>query len=212
VETRTGFHRRIPVVTWGTLLLMVTASLGTLEHIETAVQRWGLYPERALTEPSLDWITSFFLHADVYHLLSNAYFLAVFGDNVEEHLGRGRMLLLIVLSALVGELAHVLLDPRGDLPLIGASAGISGVIVLYGLLFPRARLTVLVLFVLPLTLPALGMLGIWAGLQFVGAAQQLVGMSAVSATAHLGGALVGVGFWLRERLGRRPRIAAMLAP
>ena len=73
---------------------------------------------------------------------------------------------------------------------------------LYALLFPRARITVLLAVIVPLTLPALAMLGVWGVLQVVGAAQQLAGVSAVSALAHLGGALVGLGFWWTLR---RPR-------
>lgn len=208
VETSTQTLRRLPLVTWTVVAVMVIASFLAFAQPTDVLSGWGLLPSDPLRHGGLDWITSFFLHADIYHLASNAYFLVVFGDNVEEHLGHRKMLLLLVLSALLGDLAHLAIDPRASLPLVGASGGISGVLALYALLFPRARITVLLLVIVPLTLPALWMLGLWGGLQLVGAAQQLAGISAVSALAHLGGAAVGFGFWW---FLRKPRPAAVTA-
>ena len=126
VETGTRAVERLPLVTWSALAVMLVASLFSFTLPFEAVADWGLLPADPLRHGGLDWISSFFLHADVYHLASNAYFLAVFGDDVEEHIGHRKMLLLLVLSTLLGDLAHLALDPRADLPLIGASGGISG--------------------------------------------------------------------------------------
>ncbi len=98
-----------------------------------------------------------------------------------------------------GDALHIALDPHSPIPSIGASGGISGVVVFYGLQFPQARLVVLMRYLLfwPLPMRARTALLLWILLQLLGAWMQIAGVSRVSSLAHLGGAGVGMLFWLK---------------
>ena len=128
------------------------------------------------------------------HLLGNLYFLMVFDRRVEYALGAGKNLLLLMGSAAAGCLAHLFFDGRPDIPLNGASGGISGAMLFYAIRFRRSRFW---FFIAGrwMRLPALAFMGIWVVLQFKGAALQHYGYSSVSAFAHLGVAAAGVLFW-----------------
>jgi membrane associated rhomboid family serine protease/Zn-finger nucleic acid-binding protein len=198
---------RWPWVTWLTLLLMAATAFWTFNSAPETYRSWGLLPNEPWRHGGLSFVTSFFLHADWWHLVGNAAFLYVFGDNVEDFLGHWRYILLLVLSAICGDAIHLVFAPRGDLPLIGASGGISGVIVFYALAFPRARLVYFLrvgFYFRWVRFPAWGGLIMWILLQVVGAFQQLAGHSHVSSLGHLGGAVAGVGFWLVMRRTLRP--------
>lgn len=134
--------------------------------------------------------------------LPGVYFLFVFGDNVEDALGKGRYLAVLLLAALVGDLGHIAFDPRAEIPLIGASGGISALVLFYALKYPRARLGILFwifFYVRWLRIPAYAYVGFWVVLQLLGAYQQVAGVTNISALAHLGGAAVGVAAWLLTR-------------
>jgi len=88
----------------------------------------------------MTFLTSFFLHADILHLVGNMYLLLAFGGGVEDYLSRKRFGLLLIAATLAGGLGHTILDPHSNIPLIGASGGISGIITFYALQFPRSRL------------------------------------------------------------------------
>ena len=178
---------------------MVTVGAFTYSDLDEYVQQWGLIPAQAWRFGGLTFLTSFFLHAGPIHLIGNAYFLIIFGDNVEDYLGRLRYLALLVLASLLGDGLHILLEPRSEMPCIGASGGISGIIVYYALQFPRARLGIILgcwYFFRWFYFPAYFALVCWLGLQGLIAYFQVSGLSNVSALAHLGGAGVGVGAWL----------------
>ena len=142
----------------------------------------------------LTFITSFFLHGGIIHLLGNLYFLLIFGDNVEDFLGKAKYLLLIGLSAFAGDILHIVADPRAQVPSIGASGGIAGVLVYYCLQFPKAKVGLLIWFRW-IRIPVGWMLAFWVAGQILGTVKQLSGFGSVSALAHLGGAIVGVLFW-----------------
>ena len=134
-----------------------------------------------------------------FHLLGNLYFLVVFGDNSEDVLGKTRYLLLIVLATFTGHAAQILSDPSGTIPCIGASGGISGVLAYYCLRFPRARVGIILFFVRWIRMPAGGLLILWILLQIITAMKNSLGIANVAVFAHLGGAAVGVLFWLFTR-------------
>lgn len=189
----------VPVVTWlAALACALVFGVSWWLGLDAVIKEWGFVPARASRHGCLTAVTSFFLHAGWAHLLGNLYFLASFGDDVEEHLGHLRFALLLGAAALGGVLVHGLLEPRQELPLVGASGGISGCILFYALQFPRARIGVLV-WPLWLNLPAYAMLGLWVGWQTWIAWQQMHGLSQVSALGHFGGATVGLLAWLMER-------------
>lgn len=189
----------IPWITWGIVFCCILAYLYSFRNIEVLADALGFIPREALRLGGITLLTSFFLHGGFWHLLGNMYFLLVFGDNVEDHLGRWFYIGLILLSHVVGTIFHFLGDPRSDIPCIGASAGISGVIVFYGLQFPRAKLGLLIRlwFVFKwLRFSAVWGLVAWILLQMWMAYEQVAGVTNVSALAHLGGATVGLIAWI----------------
>lgn len=202
VEVEQADLKNLPWVTWGLTAFISVVSIMTFSTLEQAVRNYGLIPAQALRYGGLTLLTSFLLHGGILHLIGNMYFLVVFGDNVEDYLGRWRYLLLILLAAFAGDFLHIALDPRPEIPAIGASGGISGIIVFYALKFPRARLGFLMRFLFYfrwIRMPAHAFVLIWVILQLIGAMQQAAGTTNVSSLAHLGGAAVGFWFWLNWR-------------
>lgn len=165
----------------------------------------GLVHLPALVPLPLTILSSMFLHADVLHLIGNLWFLWLFGDNVEDRLGKPRFLSFYLLAGVGGALAQIMLSPSSAIPMIGASGAIAGVLGGYLVLFPHARVVsfVAIPFLWHLTaVPAWVFLGIW----FVG--QFFLGGSAVAWMAHVGGFLVGmllVRLMARRDLGDRWR-------
>ncbi len=200
VESDAPPEERTPWLTWALSISIIAVSALAFPHLKDTVDRFGLVPAQATRLHGLTFLTSFFLHGGVFHLIGNLYFLFVFGDNVEDFLGRFRYLALIALAAFVGDLAHIAIDPGSQIPSIGASGGISGVITFYALQFPRVRLEFLVQWGLAffnwIRMPAWFALILWILLQSLGALKQAAGVSSVSAAAHLGGAAVGLVLWL----------------
>ncbi len=201
VETETAAFMHRPWLTWGlsaAILAVGYAGLSGIFDLETTVKNFGLVPAELWRYGGLTFLASFFLHGSLLHLLGNTYFLMVFGDNVEDYLGKGRYLWLLFLADLVGNVFHVALDPRSTMPVVGASGGISGLIAFYALRFPRARIGISLRFYV-LSMRALFAFVLWIVLQIVGVWEQIMGLSNVSSLAHLGGAVVGLFFWLRAR-------------
>jgi membrane associated rhomboid family serine protease len=189
-------HR--PIATWLLSAIIISVSLIAFSDLKTAVENWGLVPANFLRHHGLTFVSSFLLHGGILHLVGNMYFLIVFGDNVEDVLGKSRFLLLILVAAIAGDIAHILADPSSTRPCIGASGGISAVIAYYALRFPRAHIGLLILFRW-VRMKAFLLFLLWVAVQFFIAYMQLSGFSNVSAFAHLGGAAVGVIFWLFTR-------------
>jgi membrane associated rhomboid family serine protease len=148
-----------------------------------------LDPSLAIVPDDATFITYSFLHLDFWHLASNMLFLWVFGDNVEDALGHIKFLIFYLICAAAGAALHGLVGPSSEGPLIGASGAISGVVAAYFLLHPRVRVWVLVLFRIPLPLPAFIPLALWIVQQFAMLALDLDGM--VSWGAHVGGIIAG---------------------
>jgi membrane associated rhomboid family serine protease len=135
------------------------------------------------------FLTYMFLHGGFLHLIGNMLFLWVFGDNVEHAMGRLRFLIFYLACGVAGGFAHYLSMPDSNVPLIGASAAISGIVAAYLMLFPYAKVWVLVLMRLPLKLAARWVLGAWIVFQIfnviVMADQQTAWW------AHIGGLAAG---------------------
>jgi len=187
VERQASQTEQLPWLTWCIAVGCIFFTMIALPDLEQMIDRFGLVPAHPLRYGGLTLLTSFFLHAGWLHLLGNVYFLLVFGDNVEDYLGKGRFVLLLLGATLGGALLHIALDPHSHIPCVGASGGISGVIAFYALAFPHAKLGLLIRFWLYfrwLWLPAWGAFVLWLLLQLL---------------AHLGGAAVGMAFWLLAR-------------
>lgn len=190
-----------PLMTW-TLAAVITLISIAAWQWPVLLFQFSLVPAFAWRLGGITFLTSFFLHGGIAHLLSNLYFLLIFGDNVEDYLGRWRYLLLLLAATLAGDVFHMSVERNSMAGLIGASGGISGLVVFYGLQFPRARLLVMIFRFFPLRIRAIHALLIWFLLQILGAAAQLDGFTNVAYTAHLGGGAAGFLFWLiwRNRL------------
>jgi membrane associated rhomboid family serine protease len=142
--------------------------------------------------------TSMFMHGGWLHIIGNMLFLWVFGNNVEDRMGRARFVLFYLLAGTVAVYAQSLLDTAGTVPTIGASGAVAGVLGGYILLHPRARVVTLVFIIFFVTLieiPAMILLGVWAVLQFLPALGQLgadVSGEEIAYVAHVGGFLFGL--------------------
>ena len=195
-----GFGPDKPWLTWVTASAITAVSILTLiqvylSPVQDIIDGWGLIPKHAWRHHGLTFITSFFIHGSVWHLLGNLYFLIVFGGTVERYAGSWRWLLIIGVATLIGGGLDVAIQPQGSLPLIGASGGISGLLVYYGLKFPHAQLGVFFRFEWR-EISAWRVLTFWILLQIVGSFLQVKGLSHVASLAHLGGGIAGAVFWL----------------
>ncbi len=189
----------LPIMTWLIIIMTCIISIGTFANSNHFIRIFGFIPAQPFRDCGLTMISSFFLHAGWYHLLGNMYFLYIFGDNVEDILGKWKFLLLLLLSTLAGDLLHMMIGGKSEIPCIGASGGISGIITFYALQFPGAKLGILFRFghmFRWISFPAVIGLVLWILMQAYGVWQQLNGFSNVSALAHLGGAAVGFALWI----------------
>ena len=199
---------RYHYVTLGLVVACTVAFLLQISGGEQSYQR-GLYgfgivpavlaggaelePGLAVVPSYLTLVTSLFLHGDFMHLLGNMLFLWVFGDNIEDSMGHRRFLVFFLVCGVIAGVGHVLSDPASELPTIGASGAVSGVIGAYIVLHPKVKVWVLAFVWMPLKLPAYVVLGLWALLQFV---NPLLGdgeASNVAWWAHIAGFAAGAG-------------------
>lgn len=198
-------HVAFPYVTYGliglnVLIFLIQLALPNAYGFEELAVEYGMIPVvvRDVVPQPLAWLpdwanlfTYSFLHAGWLHLLSNMLFLWIFGDNIEDAMGHVRFLIFYLLCAMLAGLAHIAFNAASTAPLIGASGAVSGVMGAYIVLFPHARVFVLVRIVIPIPLPipALWMLGVWIITQVVNV---LAGsQEPVAWWAHLGGVVAG---------------------
>jgi membrane associated rhomboid family serine protease len=144
------------------------------------------------------WLTVFssmFLHGSVLHLGGNMLYLWVFGNNIEDVLGHGRFAVFFLVTGALGALSHALTAPGSSIPMIGASGAISGVLGAYVLLFPWARVQVVIpigIFPYMVHVPAVIVLGLWIAMQVLNAMFNVGGLEGgVAWSAHVGGFVAG---------------------
>jgi membrane associated rhomboid family serine protease len=147
----------------------------------------------------LTLLTSMFMHGGLLHLLGNMLFLWIFGNNIEDSMGRFRFIAFYLAGGLVALLAQTLLEPDSTAPTIGASGAVAAVLGGYALLYPRARvktLVIIIFFITLIELPALLVLGLWFLIQVLYGtaelAQPVGGMGGVAYFAHIGGFIFGL--------------------
>jgi membrane associated rhomboid family serine protease len=221
---------RTPYVTVGLITSCVVVFLWQIslgpQGFQIAVHSFGfipgvllvdeirLDPEIAVVPAPLTLLTSMFMHGDFLHLAGNMLFLWVFGNNIEDACGHVRFLAFYLLCGLAAALAQALPDPASLIPMIGASGAVSGVLGAYLLLFPHARVYVLLFFGLFFVyqLPAGWLLAFWFLFQLLSGALVDVGAGGVAFWAHVGGFLAGMTLiWVFRdrsfinRAGRRGR-------
>jgi membrane associated rhomboid family serine protease len=156
--------------------------------------------EYTLVPEQLTYLTYAFLHGDIFHLGGNMLFLWVFGDNVEDALGHFRFLVFYLLCAICGAAFHGFVASTSQVPLIGASGAIAGVVAAYLILHPRVKIWILAFGRIPLRIPAYITLVLWIGLQLLMFATSS-GEDQISWACHVGGILAGgvLVFLLRSR-------------
>jgi membrane associated rhomboid family serine protease len=200
---------RLPVVTVAFIVINVLAFLYQISlgpAVAPFVAAYGAVPVRIFGDAegmavgvpaSVTLLTSMFLHGGWFHLLGNMLYLWIFGNNIEDQLGHLKFVLFYGASGVLATLSHALVDMESQIPMIGASGAISGVLGAYLLLFPHAK----VLALLPLGIimqivrvPAFILIGFWFFLQFLNGFMSLfaVGGGGVAWFAHLGGFAAGL--------------------
>ncbi len=155
----------------------------------------SLPPDLRMVPPAVTVVTSMFLHGGWLHLLGNMLYLWIFGNNVEDAMGHGRYLAFYLVCGTAAAMAQSLADPSSTVPMVGASGAISGVLGAYLLLYPRARVLVLIpilIIIEFITLPAALVLGFWFVLQLVSSAATSGHQGGVAFAAHVGGFLAGM--------------------
>jgi membrane associated rhomboid family serine protease len=207
--------RRTPIVTIALIVacfavfaleLSITATGGD-EALARFFERWGAVPAAItssleggsyFSQATLGIFTSMFLHAGWLHILGNMLFLWIFGNNVEDRLGRLPFLIFYLVGGVAAALTQVVIDPGSTVPLVGASGAIAAALGAYIVLFPRARILSLVylgFFYQLLEVPAVVLLGFWFLLQLVSGFGSLGPDTAQGGTAffaHIGGFVLGV--------------------
>lgn len=208
---------RFPVTTYGIIAVNVAVwvlvqGMGSDPALAKSVCELGLIPGEFLhllpngfriplgenmacvVAPGVSWyapLTSMFLHGSWFHLIGNMWFLHVFGNNVEDVMGRGRFIAYYLLCGLAAAAAQVAAGPGSPIPMVGASGAIGGVMGGYVLLYPWARIRTFV-FLFFIEVPALFMLGYWFLLQLGGTAASASDVGGVAFWAHIGGFLAGI--------------------
>jgi membrane associated rhomboid family serine protease len=176
-------RRSVPVVTYALILLNVLMFLFELTAGEQFIVQWSVVPRRLLSNPASDFptlFTSMFMHAGWLHLGGNMLYLWIFGDNVEDSLGHLRFLVFYIICGLAADFAQILVGPGSNIPNLGASGAIAGVLAAYLVLFPRGQVRVIMGYgVIPM--PALVVIGLWIVLQLVS------GIGSITTTAETGG-------------------------
>ncbi|MEO0139707.1 MAG: rhomboid family intramembrane serine protease [candidate division WOR-3 bacterium] len=187
--------KRKPFVMWIFIIICVMVFLIQTEGI---TQMFGFIPVKFWFRGEwIQTITYIFLHGNLFHLLGNMYYLYIFGDNVEDKLGRFGFALLFILSGIGGALLHGIFYPYSHIPLVGASGAISGVLSAYMIMFPTAGIYTYVFWYL-VKVPAIIFIGFWVVMNYIYA---LSGVEVgVAWWAHIGGFLVGIPFGVIGRL------------
>ncbi|WP_281972692.1 rhomboid family intramembrane serine protease [Ruegeria faecimaris] len=190
-------------------ILIFLSYAGSMENQRLITQLYTDYavvPARITDGYTLETlVTSMFLHGGWMHLAGNMLFLWIFGDNLEDEMGHLPFLLFYLAAGIGAGLIHVVTAPQSLVPTIGASGAIAGVMGGYLLMFPKARvdiLLVLVIYFRVFSIPAFVMLGVWLGMQFIGSLSSNPDEGGVAYWAHTGGFLVGlllcIPLWLRR--------------
>jgi len=188
--------RTVPIVTYGLIVLNVLFFLVELSSGDAFITKWAFVPSRFLANPAADFITLFtsmFMHGGWLHLGSNMLYLWIFGNNVEDRFGQGPFLVFYLLCGLAATALQLAFSLDSNVPNLGASGAIAGVLGSYVLLFPQSRVNVLQSQrVIPM--PALMVIGFWFVLQLfsgIGSIAETADTGGVAYMAHIGGFIAG---------------------
>lgn len=206
-------RRTFPIVTYALIALNVLIFLVELGGGDAFINQWSFVPARFAAHPSREWITIFssmFMHAGWLHLGGNMLYLFIFGDNVEDRLGHLKYLIFYLLCGVAATFAQYMFNLGSDVPNLGASGAIAGVLGAYIVMFPGERVRVLMgRAIVPMS--ALIVIGFWIVLQFISSLSAITASSQTGAgggvayMAHVGGFVAGVvlTFLMGGRTDRR---------
>lgn len=203
---------RTPIVTYALIAANVAIffgywlTLGDDYQLALFFNRWGLVPVAVTSGFQVETVvTSMFLHGGFLHLAGNMLFLWIYGDNLEEEMGHGRFALFYVASGLAAAFLQTAADPGSQIPMVGASGAIAGVMGAYILMFPKARVDIFFFFIVFFRIfpvPAWVMLGIWFAVQVANGVLTPTDVGGVAHWAHAGGFVAGLvlvlPLWLRR--------------
>ena len=199
-------RRTFPLVTLLLILANVLFFVAELVLGETFIVQWSFVPQRFLANPLADFLTLFtsmFMHAGWLHIVGNMLYLWIFGDNVEDNFGHVKFLIFYLLCGLAATFAQMAFSMHSEIPNLGASGAIAGVLGAYILMFPKGRVKVLLGFRV-VQVPALIVPGLWIVLQFfsgIGSIMSQTDEGGVAYMAHIGGFITGfiLTFFFRNR-------------
>jgi membrane associated rhomboid family serine protease len=190
-------RRTFPLVTYVLIALNVLFFFVELSGGEAFIMKWAFVPERFLANPMADFLTLFtsmFMHAGWLHLGGNMLYLWIFGDNVEDRLGHIKFIIFYLICGIAATFAQLAFNSASNIPNLGASGAIAGVLGAYILMFPQGRVNVLMgRGVIPM--PALVVIGLWIVLQFfsgIGSIANTADTGGVAYMAHIGGFFAGL--------------------
>jgi membrane associated rhomboid family serine protease len=202
--------RTIPFVNYVLIILNIIVFLFEIslgKAMEQFIYTFGVVPSYLMNDihtlsigvgTVMPFFTSMFLHGGWMHLLGNMLFLYVFGDNVEDRLGHWKYFIFYLIAGIAAAASQVFVSPNSEIPMVGASGAIAGVLGSYIILFPRARVLTLIpifIFLQVIELPAFLFLGIWFLIQIISGTFALgIGADAggVAWWAHIGGFVSGI--------------------
>jgi len=192
-------RKTFPFVNLVLIAINVVVFVFSLTNFEAIITSYGFIP---LYWNPLTVFTAMFLHGGPDHLIGNMWYLWIFGDNVEDRAGHAKYLIFYLASGVAAIFIQYLTDPLSDVPTIGASGAISGVMGAYAALFPRTKVNIIAGYFLT-TVPAFIMIGFWFILQLIFGTTSLLGGvgSGIAYWAHIGGFLFGLvaGLVIRQR-------------
>jgi len=162
------------------------------------VSYYSQVPDLTFINTFFPFISSMFLHGGFVHLIGNMWFLWIFGDNIEDKLGHFKFIAFYFLCGIIASSVHVFFNSQSNVPCVGGSGAIAGVLGAYMVTFPRARVVTIVplfVFIQVMELPAIVVLGFWFVIQFFNGAASITASASgagVAWWAHIGGFAAGV--------------------
>ncbi len=186
--------KNFPIITVLLIVANVMIFFWSLGNFEAIILMFGFVPALLpSTHALITLLTSMFLHGGFDHIFGNMWYLWIFGDNVEDFFGKLRFVLIYLVSGFVASLFQYAVDPASNVPSIGASGAISGVLGAYFVLFPKSGVLTGVGYSL-ITIPSWFVIGLWFAMQLFFGAASLFGQSGsnIAFFAHVGGFVAGV--------------------
>ena len=202
-------RRTMPVVTYALIALNILVFFIELNGGDAFIKQWAFVPSRFISNPASEVSTIFtamFMHGGWLHLFGNMLYLWIFGDNVEDEFGHLKFLAFYLLCGIAATFAQFYFSMQSSVPNVGASGAIAGVLGAYIVMFPAAKVNVLVARQV-VALPAVVVLGFWIVLQLfsgVGSIAQTADTGGVAYMAHVGGFAAGLLMSFLFRGGRGP--------